>query len=105
MKTAFIAAMTGATVLASAAGADTVPPFKGNDTGGIIALSCESEALAPPVAGAHCISYGNYARITSVHGQAGVYIAFACLWTPFIARYQPPPVSARVVCATPPRTL
>lgn len=50
----------------------------GNDTGGMISWSPESEAMALPAAQAHCAAYGKNARITSVYRQYGHYIGFAC---------------------------
>jgi hypothetical protein len=70
-------------------------PFKGNDTGGIIAWSCETEGAAPEIAGAHCASYGKYARITGVHRQYGDYISFQCLWNPNVNRQAIPAVRTR----------
>jgi hypothetical protein len=78
--------------LSSAAYAE---PFKGNDTGGIIAWSCETEEAAPDIAGAHCAGYGKYARITGVHRQYGDYISFQCLWNPNINRQAIPAVGTR----------
>jgi len=79
---------------------------RGNDTGGIIPWSCENEATAPDVAGAHCSGYGKFARITSVQRFPGQYIGFNCLWRPDIARFQLPVVRTRTTCvahATAPR--
>ena len=75
--------------------------FKGNDTGGIISWSCEAEAMAMRIAGDHCAEYGKYPRITSVHRHYGDYIAFSCLWTPYIARFQMPRTPTRSVCHAP----
>lgn len=50
----------------------------GNDTGGIISWSPESELAATFTAGGHCAGYGKFARITSVYRQYGHYIGFAC---------------------------
>lgn len=60
----------------SAAQAQSYPI--GNDTGGMISWSPESEAMALPMAQAHCAAYGKNARITSVYRQYGNYIGFAC---------------------------
>jgi hypothetical protein len=54
-------------------------PFKGNDTGGIIAWSPEAEASAREVTASHCSRYGRQARITSIRREYGDYIAFSCL--------------------------
>jgi hypothetical protein len=64
--------------LGAALGACT-GPFKGNDTGGIIAWSPDAEASAHAMAASHCSRYGRAARITSVHRQYGDYIGFSCL--------------------------
>jgi hypothetical protein len=71
---------------------------KGNDTGGIISWSCESEAAARAIAGDHCAWYGKRARITGVHRQIGDYISFQCLWNPNMARFQLPAVGTRSYC-------
>jgi hypothetical protein len=71
---------------------------RGNDTGGIIPWSCEAEALAHEIAGAHCAAYGKFHRITSVHRLYGQYIGFNCLWRPDIARFQIPAVRTRNAC-------
>jgi hypothetical protein len=54
----------------------------GNDTGGIIAWSPESEREAHVIAVAHCAYYGKEAYLTSVHRQYGNYIGFACAFPP-----------------------
>lgn len=60
--------------------ASAVPPFKGNDTGGIIAWTPEAEALRHEIAGQHCAQYGRIHRITSNHRRYGEYIGFSCYW-------------------------
>lgn len=62
---------------------DTVPPFKGNDTGGIIAWtlveslgSREVHALAIN----HCAQYGKVAKLRSIHPWYGDYVSFGCVW-------------------------
>lgn len=60
--------------------ASSVPPFKGNDTGGIIAWSPEAQRLRHEIAAEHCGQYGKFHRITSVHRRYGDYIGFACYW-------------------------
>jgi len=82
----------------SAADAKAQAFVQGNDTGGIIAWSCENEAAARQVAGAFCAGHGKYPRITSVYRQYGGYIGFDCLWNPNIARYQIPAVPVRSAC-------
>ena len=102
MKAACLASVMGVILLVSTAGAYEYGYVKGNDTGGIIPWSCETELVAKEMAGDHCGGYGKYARITSVTRQYGDYIAFTCLWTPLIARYQIPAAPTRVVCNAPP---
>jgi hypothetical protein len=92
----------GATLLVSTAGAYEYGYVKGNDTGGIIPWSCETEMVAQQMAGTHCGGYGKYARITSVTRQYGDYIAFACLWTPYVAPYQIPATPVRTACHSAP---
>jgi hypothetical protein len=57
-----------------------VPPFKGNDTGGIIAWSPEAQRFRHEMAGDFCALWGKTHRITSVTPRYGDYIAFACYW-------------------------
>lgn len=52
--------------------------LRGNDTGGMIVWTPESERLAFAAAHAHCAAYGKVARVTSVYRQYGHYIGFAC---------------------------
>lgn len=52
----------------------------GNDTGGMIVWTPESEKLAFAAAGAHCAAYGKESRVTSVYRQYGHYIGFACFF-------------------------
>ena len=59
---------------------DTVPPLKGNDTGGIIAYSPEAARLRERIAADHCARWNKIHRITSVHAQYGDYIGFHCYW-------------------------
>ena len=71
-------------VLAGApARADWVPPFKGNDTGGIIAWELAHKADARQLAVNHCARYGKVARFLAVDPQYGGYISFACRWVPY----------------------
>jgi len=62
-----------------AAGASAwVGPYRGNDTGGIIAWSPAAQHDARMIAAAHCARYGKLARITSVWPRYGQYIGFSC---------------------------
>ena len=77
-------------MLASApAGADWVPPFKGNDTGGIIAYSMATQVDARQVAVDHCARYGKVAKFLAVQAYEGGYISFSCRWVPYGAADQP----------------
>jgi len=102
MKAAFVASVMAASLLASTAGAYEYGYVKGNDTGGIIPWSCETEIVAQEMAGNHCGNFGKYARITSVTRQYGDFIAFACLWNPYIAPYQIPAARVRTACHSAP---
>jgi hypothetical protein len=62
----------------------------GNDTGGIIPWSRETEYHMRAIAGAHCAQYDKHAHITSVYRQYGAYIGFACHFNrPVIYRERP----------------
>jgi hypothetical protein len=54
----------------------------GNDGGGIIPWSPESERDALDIAQSNCGRYDRYAVITSVHRVYGDYIAYRCQWYP-----------------------
>jgi hypothetical protein len=95
-----LASVIGLTVglVAGASGAQAQAYLKGNDTGGIIAWSCDNEAAANHLAAAHCAWYGKYHRITSLQRQDGAYIGFQCLWEPGVARFAIPEVRIRAAC-------
>src|ERR1700733_2932522 len=77
-------------VLACAPGrADTVPAFKGNDTGGIIAYSVAQQADARQLAVDHCARYGKVAKFLAVEPHYGGYLSFACRWVPYGAEQRP----------------
>ena len=67
----------------------TVPPFKGNDTGGIIAYPMAAQTDVRPLAADHCASYGKVAKFLAVDPQYGGYISFACRWVPYGASERP----------------
>ena len=69
--------------------ADTVPPFKGNDTGGIIAYSMATQVDARQVAVDHCARYRKVVKFLSVQAYEGGYISFSCRWVPYGAAEQP----------------
>lgn len=62
---------------------DTVPPFKGNDTGGIIAYPLSGTTDVRALAVDHCARYGKVARFLAVQPVYGGYISFACRWVPY----------------------
>jgi hypothetical protein len=68
---------------------DTVPPFKGNDTGGIIAYPLAAQTDARQIAVDHCASYGKVVKFLAVDPQYGGYISFACRWVPYGANERP----------------
>ena len=63
--------------------ADWVPPFKGNDTGGIIAYSMATQTDARQRAVDHCAYYGKVVKFLAVEPHEGGYISFACRWVPY----------------------
>lgn len=69
--------------------ADTVPPFKGNDTGGIIAYALATQTDARQLAVDHCASYGKVVKFLAIDAQYGGYISFACRWVPYGASERP----------------
>jgi hypothetical protein len=73
----------------SAAQADTVPPFKGNDTGGIISYSLVGQTDIRALAFNHCAQYNKVAKLTGTQAYYGGYISFACKWVP-VGRYDRP---------------
>jgi hypothetical protein len=66
-----------------------VPPFKGNDTGGIIAYELAKTADARQIAVDHCAKYGKVVKFLAVDPQYGGYVSFACRWVPYGADQQP----------------
>jgi hypothetical protein len=69
--------------------ADTVPPFKGNDTGGIIAYSLVSQSDIKAMAIDHCARYGKVVKFLAVQAYYGGYISFSCRWVPYGAMERP----------------
>jgi hypothetical protein len=69
--------------------ADTVPPFRGNDTGGIIAYSLTGQTDIRTLAINHCASYGKVVKFLAVEPHYGGYISFACRWVPYGAAEPP----------------
>lgn len=69
--------------------ADWVPPFKGNDTGGIIAYSMATQSDARQLAVDHCAFYGKVVKFLAVQAYDGGYLSFACRWVPYSANARP----------------
>lgn len=69
--------------------ADWIGPFKGNDTGGIIAYSLASQTDARQLAVDHCASYGKVVKFLAVQPNYGGYLSFACRWVPYGAADRP----------------
>jgi hypothetical protein len=88
---------TGALSLLAACGllawmparADTVPPFKGNDTGGIIAYSQVTQTDIKALAVNHCARYGKVVKFLASQANYGGYISFACVWVPYGRQERP----------------
>jgi hypothetical protein len=76
-------------LLCGPAHADWVPPFKGNDTGGIIAYSLAAQADARQIAVNHCASYGKVVKFLAIDPEPGGYISFSCRWVPYVSRQAP----------------
>ena len=74
---------------AAPARADWVPPFKANDTGGIIAFSLAQQADARQLAVDHCARYDKVVKFLAVQPWEGGYISFACRWVPYGANARP----------------
>jgi len=91
MRTISAAALTAmAVILATAnARADVVPPFKGNDTGGIVSASLWGQTDVRGLAASHCAQYGKVVKWLSIQRTYGNYSSFACRWVP-IGRYDRP---------------
>ena len=85
---ASLVAISG-TLAGTPAGAQWVPPFKGNDTGGIIAYPLASQMDVRQLAVDHCAYYGKVVKFLSVDPQYGGYISFACRWVPYGANARP----------------
>lgn len=79
----------GAMLACAPAEAQSVPPFKGNDTGGIIAWELAHDSDARLLAVSHCARYGKVVKFLAVDPQYGGYISFACRWVPYGATDRP----------------
>jgi hypothetical protein len=69
--------------------AETVPPFRGNDTGGIIAFPLAAQTDVRQLAVDHCARYDKVVKFLAVDPQYGGYISFACRWVPYGANDRP----------------
>ena len=78
----------GGLVCGQASALDT-PPFKGNDTGGIIAYEMASQTDIRALAVAHCAQYGKVVKLTGVQSTYGGYLSFHCIWVPTAQAEQP----------------
>ncbi len=84
------ASLVAVMMLAGApARADWVPPFKGNDTGGIIAYALGAQTDVRQLAVDHCARYGKVVKFLAVDPHYGGYISFACRWVPYGTDAQP----------------
>jgi hypothetical protein len=82
--------MLAASMLTSVpAKADWVPPFKANDTGGIIAYSLTYQGDIRQLAVEHCAYYGKVVKFLAIQPYEGGYISFACRWVPYGANDRP----------------
>jgi hypothetical protein len=79
----------GGMLIGAPARADTVPPFRGNDTGGIIAYPLASQTDVRQLAVDHCARYDKVVKFLAVDAQYGGYISFACRWVPYGAKDRP----------------
>src|SRR4051812_49849118 len=70
--------------------ADYVPPFKGNDTGGIIAYTLATQTDARQLAVDHCAYYGKVVKFLGVDAQYGGENFFFFPLGPPWARGRPP---------------
>lgn len=56
------------------------PGLTGNDTGGIIEWTPETDQIYKDIAAAHCARWNRFAGITSVRRAYGEYIGFRCIY-------------------------
>jgi hypothetical protein len=85
MRRAAVGLIVGTVLCTAASGlarADWVPPFKGNDTGGIIAWEYAQHVDAKQLAVDHCARYGKVVKPLAAQRYYGGYISFACIWRP-----------------------
>jgi hypothetical protein len=84
-----ILAMGVSAAMGGVAKADWVPPFKGNDTGGIISTSLINQTDIRALAIDHCARYGKVVKFLGVQSQDGGYVSFSCRWVPYGANERP----------------
>ena len=90
MRTIRPAMMAAALVLlGGVAHADTVPAFKGNDTGGIISTSLVNQTDVRALAVDHCAQYGKVVKFLGSQNYYGGYVSFACRWVPYGSSERP----------------
>lgn len=87
MMTGALAAAAAFGLLASGgltgtANAYYVPPFQGNDTGGIISYAMAGQTDIKALAVNHCAQYGKVVKLTGMQPVYGGYLSFACIWVP-----------------------
>jgi hypothetical protein len=75
-----LAGFAAACLIAGKAHAIDVPPFKGNDTGGIIAWTLAQQVDARKLAADHCARYGKLVKRLATQPYYGGYISFGCVW-------------------------
>ena len=69
--------------------ADWVPPFKGNDTGGIIAFSVATKSMSASSRSSTAPPMARSRNSSAVAPHDGGYISFACRWVPYGADERP----------------
>jgi hypothetical protein len=89
IRPAILAASVLGLLASGAARADTVPPFKGNDTGGIVAYALTRDTDVRLLAVDHCAKYGKVVKFLGAQRYDGGYISFACRWVPYGSSEQP----------------
>src|SRR3977135_1029828 len=69
--------------------AGIVPPFKGNDTGGIIAYELATQSDVKLLAVEHCARYGKVVKFLAAQAYYGGHRCCACRWVPYGAAERP----------------
>jgi hypothetical protein len=89
IRPAILAASVLGVLASGAARADTVPPFKGNDTGGIISYGLARDSDVRQLAVDHCAKYDKVVKFLGAQRYYGGYISFACRWVPYGSSARP----------------